>query len=424
MHAKKLASQQHSTTMENLPFDVLSNIFIWLFAKQLAQMRCVCKSWNAFLSKSSFIKSHLDHSIHNNDEVLLFFYGAFDIFGDEAFSAHPTRSPNLKLNDFIKPPFNLKFATVIGSVNGLICFFDESYHDPMIYIWNPSLSALSTLPPHFVASLGDSYRKSIDFRFGFDSKSDDYKVIKLEGLLQPPSFIDPNLAASVSASSFVVKEWMQVEVYSMRKGCCQLISQRFPSHITGISGEDEVSVTGYDGVPHWLGFIDEKKELQTIVAFDFGAETFCEIPLPVSMLEHKAGDVLGVLGGKLCVMSRVRDDECEVWVMDDYGVVESWVKRYTFSQFGNIVPFGFTSHNEFLFKVEKVHGDDDDDDVDYDDLHDVEYSDDCFGLYDPVAEKSKFFKLHCGITKIVGYVDSLVWMGPNELQMSISQLQI
>lgn len=77
-------------------------------------------------------------------------------------------------------------------------------------------------------------------------------------------------------------------------------------------------------------------------------------------------------------MSRVRDgDDCEVWVMDDYGVDESFVKRHAFSQFDvsaiNIYPYGFTLHNEFLFHVYIDH----------------------FILYDPIASKPKNFENSC-----------------------------
>lgn len=41
-------------------------------------------------------------------------------------------------------------------------------------------------------------------------------------------------------------------------------------------------------------------------------------------------NVIGVLGKKLCVMSNVGVLECEVWVMDGYGMVESWVKHHVF----------------------------------------------------------------------------------------------
>ncbi|XP_023730685.1 F-box/kelch-repeat protein At3g06240 [Lactuca sativa] len=238
----------------------------------------------------------------------------------------------------------------------------------VVHIWNPSISDVSTLPRYSMPSICDDPIRIL-FRFGFDPKTDDYKVVKLASFLQPPSFMDPIVAAILGTNFFVVKEWLQVEVYSMRKGS-------------------------------WKG-----KE-QTIVAFDLGLETFCEIPVPDFVRDfslYKRFNALGVLGGKLCVMSCVEDGECEVWVMDEYGVAESWVKHHVFSQFsGDIDPYGFTLHNEFLFNAYKSH----------------------LALYDPNAATVKTFKIAwfkvLGVAKIVNYVDSLVWVAPGECETRAS----
>lgn len=135
---------------------------------------------------------------------------------------------------------------------------------------------------------------------------------------------------------------------------------------------------------------------QLILAFDLCSERFKEIPFPDSLRTCCFGDrlnVVGVLGGKVCVMSRVRDTDCEVWVMDEY----SWVKRHVFSGFSGgdkIFPYGFTSNNQFLFRS----------------MNELNR----YGLYDPVIAKTKNFKIHgrsCG-WKVVEYVDSLVWIAP------------
>ncbi|CAH1422207.1 unnamed protein product [Lactuca virosa] len=135
---------------------------------------------------------------------------------------------------------------------------------------------------------------------------------------------------------------------------------------------------------------------QTIVAFDLGLETFIEMPLPDAILEYYGPYSLGVLGGNLCFVTWVSDGVCEVWVMEEYGVAESWVKCHVFSRFSdNACLFGFTSRNELL--------------IEDDDCHLV--------LYHPVADKAKNLEKYCpgrfGANRIVEYVDSLVWVAPN-----------
>lgn len=71
------------------------------------------------------------------------------------------------------------------------------------------------------------------------------------------------------------------------------------------------------------------------MAFDVILETFCEIPLLNSIQDYnrnRNSKVLGVLDGKLYVISHVGYGGCEFWVMDEYRVAESWVKLHVFSQ--------------------------------------------------------------------------------------------
>ncbi|XP_042752041.1 F-box protein CPR1 [Lactuca sativa] len=403
-------SKQHRVTVWNFPDDILLNIFIQLPAKQLAQMRCLSKSWNALLSVPSFIKSHLHRSIQNNknDGILLFFTKPFS-FDSKPFIARPYRSPNLELTNFIKLPVKPQSENsrgkVIGSVNGLICFKYGSNHKPKhtlckrdpdsyfiygsdhgsedIYIWNPSLSALLTLPPYSMPS------HSIQqfFRLGFDPKTDDYKVVKITRRL----LILPNAIAYM--------EWLPVEIYSMRKGSWKFITQRVPLHYQEIYDFDYLCVDGHVGHLHWHGgYYLGKLVSKTILAFDLDAETFSEITLPDSVNGDNVNNVstiIGVLDGKLCAISKAHPDyECVVWVMDEYGVAESWVKHHVFPSFrGDIYPYGFTLQNEFLFQLS------------------FRVSRFSHALYDPVAAKTKIFKFvtYMDREKVVDYVDSLVW---------------
>ncbi|KAL4574009.1 hypothetical protein LXL04_020831 [Taraxacum kok-saghyz] len=412
-----MASPHHPATMEKLPGDVLTNIFIRLLAKQLAQMKCVSKSLNAFISEPAFVKSHLQHSTQNNDGVLLVFYDLFS-FGNEhsRFTAHPSRLPHLQVSDFIKPPVSPQCILtcdyrVIGSVNGLVCFSHNSPNDSVIHIWNPSLSAVSTLPQCSTPFYSSTGSIEAFLGFGFDPEIDDYKVVKLTCYLRPPNN-DSQLAIFFGNLTHVAKEWLQTEVYSMRKGFWEVIPEKPSSNITRIRDQDKVFVDGHHGYLHWLGYIDEERNAQRILAFDLGAETFSEIPLPSSLVDYNMHpsylNVLGVLSKKLCLMRCGGDGACEVWVMDEYGVAESWVKQHVFSLFNGIGPIGFTLQNEFLFEAYNTR----------------------LVMYDPVEAKCKSFKIMariCGNVKVVEYVDSLVWVAApfeHEISCSISELSI
>nr|XP_043608490.1 F-box protein CPR1-like [Erigeron canadensis] len=401
-------------TISNLPDDVLSNnIFIYLPAKLLAQMRCVCKPWNALLSHSSFIKSLMDCSIFNKHDILMVFQPGFYFDDLRKFTVHNLVRPHVQLPEFIRLPSFLKKPyngsyDIIGSVNGLICFIRTStFYDSVIFIWNPSLGALLPLPPYNVPP-GSRGCYDVLFRFGYDPKTDDYKVVKLTGHLLPPK---DKFRASKNLFGtwfYVVKKWLQVEVYSMRKGSWELITQPFPSHIARILDQDYVCVDGHDGRLHWLGYLDEEHKLQTIVAFNLGVKTFVEISVPDSLQEFHVNEpnVLGVLDGKLCLMSCATREKCEVWVMNKYGVAGSWEKLYRLSEksSGKLSPYGFTLNKEFIF-------------------------DDSYGhlaLYDIIAREAKSFNFRASVIgkpKIVRYVDSLVWVTPPKCGLGVEASQ-
>ncbi|KAJ9554006.1 hypothetical protein OSB04_018051 [Centaurea solstitialis] len=363
-----------ATTIEKLPDHLLSNILVRVPARTLAQMRSVSKPLNVLLSQPSFIKTHLHRSIKTDDEILLVFKDGVS----SEVTVHPSRSPHLELPNFIQlpvydnPGYECKGHELIGAVNGLICF---SYHlanrGYIIQIWNPSISALLVVP-RLVPSGGFLP----EYRFGFDPKNDDYKLLRHE------LFVDENKPD---------ERHVLVQVYSMRKRCWKLITERFPEHL-GMFGVDKVCGDGHDGRLHWLCFHADDYNIEMIGAFDLGAETFSEIALPVDNIPH--GNVLGVLGGKLCLMSCLKDHNFEVWLLNEYGNAESWAKLHVFSLFSanNMSPFGFTLSNEFLFT-----------------------SSDVLSLYDPIAANVKSFMFKVGRhAKVVPYVDSLVWITPDK----------
>ncbi|PWA71272.1 F-box domain-containing protein [Artemisia annua] len=372
---EKITSRKLTATVTtNIPDDVLWDIFTRLPAKHLARMRCLSKPWNALLSQPSFIQAHLDRSIHNNDDKILFVFDYGYPSNTQSFVTHPSRSSILRLPNLVELPDDIlscDLSEFIGSVNGLLCFsIDHS-----INIWNPSLSASTTFSS--ITSGFDDYDDYYDrhgtvFRFGFDPKNDDYKVVKL--MYIHDEFED------------IVKGSIKIEVYSLGKRCWESVNG-FPSHITKIYDNDEICL---DGHVYWRCEIDPNSLRETIVSFDLGLETFYEIPLPENTQGPDVENLLGVTSNKLCLISRVPYGDCEVWVMD--AKYNGWVKHQSFPQFdGDIIPICFTPNNLFLFQV-----------------------DERLALYDPDAAAVKLLisNIPHDNYKIVQYVDSLVWVPP------------
>nr|XP_043615661.1 F-box protein CPR1-like [Erigeron canadensis] len=359
-------------------------------------MRCVSRLFYALLSQPGFIKTHLIHSTQNHkkdDEIVLVFNHANK---DKPFTAHLLKSPEIQVNHLIKLPhnfpspdsFNKYDSCIFGSVNGLICFYTTlscRFRPRFIHIWNPSLSALVTLPGPKPNVYPIEY-----CRFGYDPKTDDYKVVKL-------------------SYDFLTD---LVEVYSMKKHSWKSVKEKFPSN--NIESEivlfNEVCIDSHDGHVHWLRrhVVDDLDNFfLEIIAFDLGTETFSLISLPNSISNLDWGYIygsnnlsFGYWAGKLCVMAHVGHDEFdefEVWVMNEYGVAESWVKHHNFSsKFSgtHIDPIGFTLDNKFLYGVGSH-----------------------LASYDPdttqVASFSSYSRRSV-CTKVVHYIDSLIWVAPRK----------
>nr|XP_043639168.1 F-box/kelch-repeat protein At3g06240-like [Erigeron canadensis] len=381
-------------------------------------MRSLSKTWNSLLSHPSFIKSHLDHSKDTNDEILLVFQSR-SISKDIPVTAYI--SPNLQLANSVKVYMDSLRGFVVGLVNGLVCLESEE----CCTIWNPSLSASIDLPPYTIDGDSDSdynysdsdsdynisygdlrknerfyYSRNSNFKFGFDPKKNDYKIVKL--------------TYGYCNYDDRILHWLPVEVFSVLKGSWESITERFPSHVERILNMNEFVVDGYDGRLHYLCKVKisvSERTKVTIVAFDLDDETFSEIAFPDSIQYHRLRMELGVLSGKFCVMLNVSNGDCEVWVMENYGVATSWVKRHVIPKCkgDDIFPIGITLKNHFVLE----HGN-----------HRV------LSLYDQEASTFKDFK---GVKPfssftVVQYVDSLVWVTPakwanNDVCVSSSQIE-
>ncbi|KAJ9553270.1 hypothetical protein OSB04_017315 [Centaurea solstitialis] len=153
--------------------------------------------------------------------------------------------------------------TSLGSINGLICYAFRTDHyrqnDYVIQIWNPSLSVVLTLPPF------NGFHE-LHFRFGYDPKTDDYKLLKLMSYTLPPDPLDdysPGITPNVIQAKWYfnnsINDVKEVEVYSMRNVSWKLLQNRLPPHVREIVDEQD----GHDGRLHWIGSsVNENEQMR------------------------------------------------------------------------------------------------------------------------------------------------------------------
>lgn len=154
------------------------------------------------------------------------------------------------------------------------------------------------------------------FGFGFDIKSKDYKVVKM--------------TYSQSRGAFLLPP--KVEIFSLSLGIWKQLDGFIPeSYIVEYFYKQAV----VHGKVHWTGYkidVERKRMKNLILAFDLSDEIFVElqlpeclvIGLPMNLNTAEFGESLAIYHYDKCTWTRI----CSIWVMKEYGVVESWSKEY------------------------------------------------------------------------------------------------
>ncbi|XP_024183934.1 F-box/kelch-repeat protein At3g23880 isoform X2 [Rosa chinensis] len=287
--------------------DVIAEILARLPVKSLMRFRCVCKSWRALISESYFVKKHLSYGERGITESTPRFIFMLDpplsldfealMKDDDCDGAAGGQSAVTQL-DFPVPKTipDYGWRVVIGSCNGLVCL---EVPPEAIMLWNPGTRDSKVLPkPPCVINSGFNYHF---FGFGYDSASDDYKVIR-------------------GFTNDLAKKIM-IHIFSLKTGTWRVLKDI--DYVTFKTWQGLF----LNGALHWLYNLPEGGS--RILAFDLEAEKFHKtIPLPCDdwfydPLIHK---------NCLCVVaSPTGNDSFNIWMMKEYGVKESWTEVVQFS---------------------------------------------------------------------------------------------
>ncbi|KAG5551861.1 hypothetical protein RHGRI_010085 [Rhododendron griersonianum] len=223
---------------------------------------------------------------------------------------------------------------IVGSCNGLLCMCDKSSRKiPAIIIWNPSMRKFVTLPEPPSAG-------TCDLGFGAHPATHEYKVVRI-----------------VYQTYLYHQEFQpHVELYTQGTGTWRGLGSTFPlncfipfkgsqAFVNGavnlIAADPRVSV-GYRHL---------------IVSFDMSTETFSTMMLPPALADREPMSLSVTLFRESLAMlcnscGQQRDkDDCCIWVMKEYGVLESWTKLFSFKLDRPVFPqrtLGFVKHNEVL----------------------------------------------------------------------------
>ncbi|XP_030929412.1 F-box/LRR-repeat protein At2g43260-like [Quercus lobata] len=157
---------------DSLPHEILTHVFLRLPIKSIITCTSVSKTWKSLIQNSSFISTHLLHSSNNNNlhlfrlcpKPLAKAVKQLKRIGDEkeVYALHWDDNTNFhQYTSFDDFPFHGQSATGVFRV----------------VVWNPCVKKYVKLPtPNFSFMTTGPYTAVVGF--GFDSKTNDYKVVR------------------------------------------------------------------------------------------------------------------------------------------------------------------------------------------------------------------------------------------------------
>ncbi|XP_028764511.1 F-box/kelch-repeat protein At3g23880-like [Neltuma alba] len=340
----------------DLPPEIMVEILQRLPPKSLVRFRAVCKTWNSLITNPSFISDHLNRtaqprngnnflllqidrpssgqpSTHTNDYQEFYSFYSYNQLANSFSSDRFSFTPRFRLYGY---------STVVGTCNGLVCFAQHSiiYFTTLI-IWNPSLRKYVNLRRPIIPRSGHIHEHRqyrVLYGFGFDSMNMDYKVVRLVTLNNE-------------------RDNPQVEVYSLASASWRSISVRvplffLPAHLR------RTTQMFVNGALHWVVSRKYGDQVQNfILSFDVVQETFGELMLPRQLNESPL--ILSILeGGHLLAVlhtySKKNMKFFSIWVMKEYGIVESWteVLRRDLNRYGGIMTvLGLTGNGKVVLRL-------------------------------------------------------------------------
>ncbi|KAK1381890.1 hypothetical protein POM88_019625 [Heracleum sosnowskyi] len=272
---------------ETIEFEILPRLPV----KSLLRFKSVfCKSWNSLISSRDFIKS-VRNSNHDSLTLICMRNNSWDC---------------------------QVFTYIIGCIDGLVCFSND-YKDgrtTMFKIWNPATKQCLEIEP---PPQGFDFETQgwCDFGFGFDSVTNDYKIICVVLEEQQP---------------------LVGYIYSCNSGCWSKITPSNFLHQGDISPVPFI----FNGSPFWLvSQTRYGKESLTIISCDVRDEIFRLLPdlVPTDKSCNsnlmKFRDSLAVMFYDAKLFSEetiniyIFDERCENWSKTSIGSFKIWNPKPT-----------------------------------------------------------------------------------------------
>lgn len=320
--------------VDYLPEEVFTEVLGKLPIKSIVQCAFVCKSWYSLITNPIFITSHLNltksTNINNRSHLLLLRHYP-ENQNEEQYSLRCISNTFDNYSELECPfkSFYWYFA-VVGCCNGVLCLYHFiAPYTKRIVLWNPSIRKSFTLPEPGITYKSHGGQMST-FGFGYDSSTNDYKVVRIV-------YLHSNFGGPP-----------EVELYTLSTCIWRSIAARGTQSKISLGG----SHVFMNGAAHW--FASNGAEAagagNLIVSFDMADEVFKELMLPdILAYGSLTGDMSFAAPGEFLSVIHHTHYQCCIWVMKEFGVVESWVKQFNIVLDGGLTKaFGFRENGEVI----------------------------------------------------------------------------
>ncbi|KAF5733139.1 F-box and associated interaction domains-containing protein putative isoform 1 [Tripterygium wilfordii] len=333
--------------LRDIPEDLVLDILTGLPVKALKRFRCVCKAWCDLFGNPDFINKHcIKQTILKNQSFFVNHYDETDECNSVISIFESDGDEVLNFTETIPIPFSEVFLNnpiIIGSCNGIVCVSDGVEN---IGFWNPATREYKPLPP-LIPSIDPpvvpvDVHSNWKLGLGFDQRTKDYKIL---------SFV----LTYFEAYDVAVDE---AQLYSLKNDSWREIPS-FPV----FAGDVVRGSICFKGDCYWLAYRDDPaynfEDTPYILSFNMADEKFEKFELPdfgLSINDYILE--LGMFNGTLAVILYTRPGRLfDIWVMEEYGVTESWVKKWSIEAVsglatisGLVWPLGFLRNYGVFFE--------------------------------------------------------------------------
>lgn len=187
--------------------DIVLDILTRLPKKSLVRFRCVCNSWNSFITSPCFVATHLKKSQG-------FLLRMRWVSGKQLCRVMMNDRTYKKILEFEIPfRFPSGSARIVGSCNGILCLVDTArfgYCANFVYLWNPSIRKFKMLPSTCLSKLD-----TVVWGFAHQLENDDYKIVRMS---YPGGLRGKIVPSAIEAEVYTTRSdsWRRVSGFPLR----------------------------------------------------------------------------------------------------------------------------------------------------------------------------------------------------------------